>query len=222
MQPISLAIADDHTPFREGLMSLFTKTANINVVFDAANGVEVLAKLKVQNPSVLLLDLEMDVMDGQEAFDLIKEKYSSIKVIIFTSHFYEPFITHFIKRGAASILPKSTCFTSLCAAIESVHKNGIYVNEKVATCLAKALVNNESAVNKNFDKEALNLNLQEIQVLKLMCKGHSTNEIAELLHRSPRTIDYNRNSIWHKTNIASKAIPDLTTFALKHKLLNLI
>jgi len=218
---INIAIVDDHTPFREGLISLFEKFADLKVVFQGSNGNEVMDKLKTQAPDIILMDLSMDGMNGEEAFDLIKQKYPEIKVIILTGNFNDSFVVRFIKKEVPSILSKTTPTKKIVEAIRLVYKNGRYYDEAVSAIMAKSIADSAMETEPK-ERPELALNFQEIQVLKLMCLGYSTKKIAEKLHRAERTIDYNRNSIWHKTKIESKSIQELTLFALKHKVLTIL
>ncbi|PBQ33665.1 hypothetical protein CNR22_18405 [Sphingobacteriaceae bacterium] len=218
---ISLAIADDHTPFREGLMSLFEKYSDLRVVFDANDGGEVMEKLKTHSPDIVLMDLDMNGMNGEETLELIKQKYPEIKVIILTGHFNESFVVNFIKKQVPAILSKTMLTKKIVEAIRTVYTTGHYFDETVSEIMAKAIADSANDLNSKTKNE-VNLNFQEIQVLKLMCLGLATKKIADKLHRSERTIDYNRNCIWHKTNIESKSISELILYALKHRILTIM
>lgn len=220
-EKINIAIADDHVPFREGLLLLFEKFPDIKVLFDANNGIEVMDKLKTYSPDVILMDLDMDLMNGEETFDLIKQKYPEINVIILSGHFNDSFVVRFVKKQAPSILSKTTPIRKIVEAIRAVHLNGHYFDESVSLIMSKAISDSAKELETK-DRPELDLNHQEIQVLKLMCIGYTSKQISEKMHRSERTIDYNRNCIWHKTDIKSKQIPELILFALKHKILSVM
>lgn len=219
VEKINIAIADDHTSVREGLISLLEKFDDIRVIFDANNGLEVMEKLKIHKPDIILMDLDMEGMNGEETFELIKEKYPKIRVIILTGHFNESFVVRFIKKQISSILSKTTSIKKIVDAIRMVHKNGNHFDESVSAIMARAIADSASDPDVNARPD-INLNIQEMQVLKLMCLGYSTKQIADKVRRSDRTIDSNRNSIWHKTAIKSKQVPDLILFALKHKIIS--
>lgn len=217
-EKINIGIADDHVPFREGMIALFEKFTEIKVLFDVNNGVEVMEKLKSHTPDIILMDLDMEGMNGEEAFDLIKQKYPEINVIILTGHFNDSFVVRFIKKQAPSILSKTTPIKKIIEAIKGVHANGHFFDEAVSLIMSRAISDSAKEIETK-DRPELDLNHQELQVLKFMCIGYSTKQIADKMHRSDRTIEYNRNCIWHKTDIKSKSIPELILFGLKHKIL---
>lgn len=220
-EKINIAIADDHVPFREGLISLFSRYPELKVMFDASDGKEVLEKLKAYTPDVILMDLDMRGIDGEEAFDIIKQKYPEISVIILTGHFNDSFVVRFIKKQVPCILSKTTPTRKIVEAIQAVHKHGHYFDEAVSLIMSKA-ISDSANDSESKDHPELDLNQQEIQVLKLMCLGYPSKKIAEKLHRADRTVDYNRNCIWNKTHIESKSISELILYALKHKILSIM
>lgn len=220
-QKINIAIVDDHIPFREGLISLFEKFPELNVLFDAGDGNEVMAKLKHHTPDVILMDLDMKGMDGEETFDLLKQKYPDISVIILTGHFNESFVVRFIKKQVPSILSKTTPTRKIVDAIKAVYTNGHFFDEAVSLIMSKAISDSANETDVK-DRPELNLNFQEIQVLRLMCLGYSTKKIADKVRRAERTIDYNRSCIWHKTGIESKSISELILYALRFKIVTIM
>jgi DNA-binding NarL/FixJ family response regulator len=84
---IQIAIVDDHPAYCEGMKILLEKYKDIKVMFIALNGVELMTQLKIQQPDIILMDLDMDSMDGEEAYDLVSAKYPGISVIINTKYF---------------------------------------------------------------------------------------------------------------------------------------
>lgn len=218
---INIAIADDHVPFREGLIALLERYNDLKILFDVDNGLQVMEKLKSQTPDIILMDLDMGGMSGEETYDLIVQKYPEICVIILTGHFNDSFVVRFIKKEVPCILSKTVPTKKIVEAIRAVHLNGKYFDEAVSAIMAKSI--SDSANEKDaVERPELDLNFQEIQVLKLMCLGFSSKKIAEKLHRSERTVDYNRNCIWRKTKIENKSISELILFALKHKIVTIM
>ena len=221
-EKINVAIVDDHIPFREGLVALFEKKyGDLKVLFEAGNGLEVMEKLKAQTPDVILMDLEMGQMNGEEAYDLICQRYPDINVIILTGHFNDSFVVRFVKKHVPAILSKTIPTSKIVEAIRQVHLNGHYFDDAVSEIMAGAIADSANETDTK-DRPDINFNFQEIQVLKLMCLGYTTKQIADKTHRAKRTVDSNRNSIWSKTNIKSKAIPELIMFGLKHKILSVM
>src|SRR6478672_11980134 len=102
----TIAVVDDHSLFREGLVSLLKEYDEFEVVLQASNGKELMDGLKKEKPQVILLDIEMPIMDGIETTVQIKKKYPNIKVIILTMHNEEGLVFDLMGRGANGFLPK--------------------------------------------------------------------------------------------------------------------
>lgn len=104
---ISLAIADDHHIFKQGVASLIKFTPDINLVLNSNNGKELLESIKIKQPDVVLLDLKMPVMDGLTALPILKEKYPKVKVIILSLIDDHSTIKKALKNGADAFLSKN-------------------------------------------------------------------------------------------------------------------
>src|SRR5258706_5526367 len=107
MNPITIAIADDYKIFREGLKLCFNTDANLNVVFEAENGEELMEALKEQQPDIIIMDLNMPLLDGMEATRLIRKKYEQIKILVVTMYDNDKFIIHLMETGAHGYLLKN-------------------------------------------------------------------------------------------------------------------
>lgn len=107
MNKIKLAIADDYQVFREGVTVIVGLEDDMEFIFEAENGEELLQKLEVQQPDVILMDFKMPVMDGMKATRLVKEKYPAIKVIIISMYEDEKFVSSFKECGADGYLLKN-------------------------------------------------------------------------------------------------------------------
>ena len=128
---IKLGIAEDHKLLRQDLVSLLDKKKEFSVIFDAANGRELLSFLEQECPDILLLDLVMPEMDGFEALKYIKIKYPLVKVIVLSSYYEDEFILETVRNGARGFLAKNTDLGSLLKAIYKVDTRGYYFDDKV-------------------------------------------------------------------------------------------
>lgn len=195
-KPINLAIVDDHSVFRHGLIALLKEFDNLNIVFDVSNGKELLAELKHKKTDVILLDIEMPMMDGKEALDKIKLKYPKIKVIMMSSHFNDNYIVEFIKSGACAFLPKNCDVEIILTAVNSVYEFGYYYDDKVSNAMASMLKNPSNTEDLIPD---IIFTSREIEILKLIFNKKSNYEIADTLNVSVRTIEGHRYRISKKT-----------------------
>lgn len=136
---IQIGIADDHLVLRQGLISLLKEYDNLNIVLSVNNGQELMDGLKKIQPDIILLDVEMPVMNGREALEKIKAEYPQIKVLIISQYFTNAYIIEFIKIGARGFLPKNCDIDKIVEAIQLVHENGEYYDDKVSSAMAAAL-----------------------------------------------------------------------------------
>ncbi|MDP1801748.1 MAG: response regulator transcription factor [Bacteroidota bacterium] len=208
---ITVAIVDDHSLFREGIIAILKDYQHIEVMFEAPNGVELLERLKRQKPQVIVLDIEMPLMNGQEATVQIKNLYPDIKIIILTMHNEEEYILRLMEEGADSFLVKENTGTVLAEAINSVVEKGYYYNEATTA----AMVNRIKKINKKAN-DLQPLTARETEVIKLICEEKTSAEIAEILFIGERTIESYRQTILSKTG--SKNTAGIVLYAVENKL----
>ena len=215
---IKIAIADDQKLFRKGITALIQTFEHMQVVFEAENGLELLAlcESSANKPDIILLDLSMPEMNGLDALKLLKEKYPLIRVIILSSHEVESFILATIQAGANGYLAKNAEPEEVEQAIREVYKNDFYFTLPMLEIMRKGLVKKANII-KLDDQD--NLTNREKEVLGLICKQLSSHEIAEKLFLSNRTVEGHRNNLLLKTK--SRNTTGLVLYALKHKLFDL-
>lgn len=213
---IHIAIVDDHQITRDGLISLLKEYDEVQVLFDAGNGKELLDKLKVHRPDIILLDIAMPIMNGKEALEKIQLKYPKIKVIMMSQYFDNGHIIEFIKSGASAFLPKNCNIDKILDAIYAVHETGEYYDNKVSAAIAAVLKKTPTNLKVVADTE---FTKQEIKIIKLVCLKKSNAEIADELNVSVRTIESHRYNISKKTNTSNTM--DLIDHAVKNGILNL-
>jgi len=189
-------------------------------VFDAKNGQHLIDLLRTSNllPEIVITDLKMQELNGVEVTKLIKKEFPNIKVIALTSYFSKPFILNMISIDAVAYLAKNSTPALMIKTITEVSKKGFYYDEQVMTFIHESIVNPaDKKVKSNFDTNYFTK--REIEVLKLICKQLTTNDIAETLFISPRTVEGHRNNLLLKTE--SKNVAVLVIYGLKNKLVSL-
>lgn len=213
---IRILIADDHAIVREGLKQLLTACADFQVVGEAANGNEVLARLRDPNfvldldLDVLLLDMSMPGRSGNELIHQIKTEYPKLRILVLTMHEEKQYAVRAIKAGASGYLTKESASELLVAAIRKVASGGAFITAAVAEQLAlDAMPNSDRAAHHALSD-------RELQVLRLLLAGSSVTEIAEQLHLSVKTISTHKARMMQKLNITSQA--DLIRYAISHNL----
>jgi DNA-binding NarL/FixJ family response regulator len=164
-------------------------------------------------PDVILTDLKMPILNGVEATKKIRTEFPEIKIIALSSYDTDVFISNMLGVGATSYLVKNSKPEEVYKTIKEVHEKGFYYNEKLLSIL------HQNSQNQNFKKSALDNKLisdREKEVLALICKQHTTKEIADQLILSHRTVDRHRDSLLTKTN--SRNVAGLVAFAIQNSL----
>jgi two-component system response regulator DegU len=211
----TLALVDDHDLFLKGLNSLLKEYEELEILFQATDGNDLLNKLKNKQPQVILLDIRMPGMDGIEALGQVRQKYPNIKIIMLTQHTEDQIIYHLMEKGANGFLAKNTDIEIVVDAIYSVIEKGYYFNDPVSKALAKGASNHKKAV---LPFNACSLSDREIEVVKLICKQMTIKEIAETLCLSPRTIDTYKENIFQKTGAKNNV--GVVFYAIQYNLLD--
>lgn len=217
---IKIVLADDEQLFRQGLKAILENNKNIEVIFDAENGEELIMLLRQANelPEIVITDLKMPKLNGVEVTKLIRKEFPDIKVIALTSYFSKPFILNMISIGAVAYLAKNSTPNLMIKTIEEVANKGFYYGQEVIQFIHENLTNpNDKKVKSNFDTSYFTK--REIEVLELICQQSTTNDIAEKLFISPRTVEGHRNNLLLKTE--SKNVAGLVIYGLKNKLVSL-
>lgn len=215
MEKIRIAIADNHNLFRKGMISVIEKNENFLVVVEAENGKVLIEKLSLFNANVILLDLEMPVMSGYEAIEIIKVKFPDAKILILSMHDDDVIIASMINKGANGFLIKDDSFENVFEAIVTVVEKDFFFTPKIIEALEKF---RERANFKNKNNTVVEFTNREKEILNLICHEYSTREIACKLNTSIRTVDWHRKNIFIKTN--SKNSAGMVFYAVKNGLVN--
>ncbi|RZS90755.1 response regulator transcription factor [Aquimarina brevivitae] len=209
---IILAIADDETLFRQGLVMVLSKEPNIQITLQAENGNDLLKQLETGTlPEIILMDLKMPDLNGVEATKLIRKQYPKIKIIALTSYYSKPFIKNMIDQGAVAYLAKNAAPQEVIHTINQVAIKGFYYDKNVMKILEESSLKSNKHKNTSDDF----LTRREREVLKQICQQKTTAEIADTLFISPRTVEGHRNNLLLKTG--SKNIAGLVIFAIENQ-----
>lgn len=193
---IKLLIADDHQVLIEGLVELLNGFEHIEIVKTVNNGQQVLDALNDHNIDVILLDINMPILNGLDACKKIKQKYPDTKVLALTTLDKGSFIQQMLKNGASGYLLKNTSQDELITAIETVYRGETFINEQTNKILLNSLMNQKP--NEAFIPT---LTRREKEVLDLIAKEMTTNEISEALHISLNTVETHRRNLIQKFNV---------------------
>jgi DNA-binding NarL/FixJ family response regulator len=211
---IRIAIADDHKLVRSGMVMILRENPEFVVVQQAANGRELLDGIAESKPDVILLDLEMPVLGGQDTLIEIRKSYPNIRVLMLTMHNNEGFIIQMMELGANGYLIKNTDPKEVVKAIHKVVETEFYFSEEVSKAMLHGISNPD--LKNAGGLKGHGLTEREVEVLQLICKEHTTVEIGEALFLSPKTIEGYRKTLITKTEARNMA--GLVLFAIKHEL----
>ena len=219
---IHIGLVEDQHLFRQSLRSNLETTEDLRVVFESADGYSVISRLREQSPlpDVMLVDLSLPPNGHQEysGLDLTRDlsrEFPKVAILILTIHQDPYFISKLIETGASGYLVKDTSLSEVYEAIRSVHHNGSYINQQSLQAIQGRL---QGRTRPKHTSEALSK--RELDVLRLICQQLTTEEIAEKLFISPKTVDGHRSNLMQKTG--SRNVTGLVLYAIKKKLVELV
>jgi len=209
-------IADDHNMFVEGIESILEGIENIQVVAKCYTGPEVFEKIKDTPVDVILLDINLPGMNGLEVCQKLSKEYPEVKVLALSMHNEESFVTEILKYGAQGYILKNTDKKELISAIEMVNNGQSYFSEEVTETIMKSLVN-QRAGNKKSSMLTPKISRREKDVLELIMKEYTTQEIADTLFISLKTVESHRRSLLTKLGVRNTA--GLVRVAIENQLM---
>ena len=217
-ETIKIILVDDEILFRKGIAFLLDREENIEILFEASDGIELLDFLRGNNakPDIIVMDLKMPLLNGIEATKIIHRDFPSIKIIALTSYDSKAFIANMIDVGAVSYLIKNSTPQELLTTINEVATKGFYYSDYVMSIIQDDIVSNKKS-KSSFD--ASFITSRELEVLQLICKQKSTIEIGEKLFISPRTVEGHRNNLLLKTE--SRNIAGLVVYAIHNEIVSI-
>lgn len=196
---IRLLIADDHAVVRKGLRTLFMSEGDLELVGEAADGIEAVLKARALKPDVILLDMLMPRLDGLGAIQQIKQENPAARIMILTSFAEDDKVFPAIKAGALGYLLKDASPEQLVQAIRDVHHGKSSLDPTVALKLIREI--NRPAVSSTLSEP---LSERELEVLKLVAQGCTNQEIADQLVISERTVGNHIGAILGKLHLANR------------------
>jgi DNA-binding NarL/FixJ family response regulator len=215
-QEIKIIVVDDHSIFRDGLKLVLNQIEDFHIIDEAETGIEFLKLLNKHIPDVVLMDISMPEMNGIEATEKALIKYPELKIITLSSYSDHVYYYKMIKAGVQGFVQKKSGKEELEKAINAVYRGENYFPQDILRNLIFKI--GKSGIESIGDNKII-LSKREMEVLQLICKGNTNNEIAEKLHISPKTVDNHRTNLLSKTNTRNAA--HLVMFAIKNHLIEI-
>jgi DNA-binding NarL/FixJ family response regulator len=214
----NIAVVDDHTLFRKGLISLINVFPNFDVILEASNGKDFIQRLNPEQlPEIVLMDISMPEMDGYATCEWLKSHYPSIKVLALSTMDAETAIIKMIRSGAKGYIVKDADLSELKLAFSELLSIGFFYNElvsrKVIHSISKIVEDNDAvtALQKLSDNE--------LNFLRLSCSEKTYQEIANEMFKSEKTIDGYRAELFKKLNVSSRV--GMVMYAIKNGIVQL-
>ena len=212
---IQVILTDDHRLFSDAVAGFFTPDTGITLAGIATSGDELLLLLTNKQPHVILLDINMPGMNGITATSIIRKKYPKIKILIVTMYRSREFIINLYKLGVDGYLLKNSGKEELIEAIKTVYNGGTSFNDDIS-----GIVLEEKNYTRpdHFEDDKLNFTKREIEIVRLLANGLSTQEVADKLFLSFYTIETHRKNLLNKLNLRNTA--ELVKYAAQLGLLD--
>jgi NarL family two-component system response regulator LiaR len=217
-KPIKIFLVDDHAIVRDGIRAVLNTEADIEVIGEAVNGKEAVSKVLSYQPDITLMDLVMPEMDGIEAIRQIIERQPQARILVLTSFATDDKVFPAIKAGAMGYLLKDSDADDLLRAILQVHQGESSLHPKIARKLLQEITA-ASTPKTSAGPEVDPLTEREVEVLKLVARGKSNQEIAQLLVIGEGTVRTHVSNILGKLHLASRT--QATLYALKEGITSL-
>jgi DNA-binding NarL/FixJ family response regulator len=218
MNAIKVFLVDDHKLIRDGIKAHFDDDERFEVVGEASNGQKALELLKDVNTDIVLMDINMDEMDGIECTSKINELYPNIKVLALTMLAENQYIKEMLKAGAVGYLLKNSNEQEIKQGIISVCEGEPFYSPKVMHTVMNSLSAPVAKKKKSKFEPTIPLTEREKEVLVLIIKENSNQEIADKLYISKRTVDAHKRNLLEKTG--AKNVAGLVIFALNNGIIN--
>jgi two-component system, NarL family, response regulator DevR len=213
MAKIRLMIVDDHEVVRLGMRAAFELEADINVVGEASNGAEALAKMSVLDPQVILMDVRMPKMNGIEACREIKSAHPTVSILMITSFTDDEAVFASIMAGASGYLLKNVSRAELLKAIRKVAAGESLLSP---TAAQQAKTRMTTLISGTTQLPGEELTEREREVLALVAKGYTNKQIAEALYVTEKTARNHVSHILDKLGLARRS--EAAVYAVEHKL----
>lgn len=213
-----IALVDDHTLLRSGLAAIVNSFEGYRVLFEADNGKDLIDQLRLHPaPDIILLDINMPEMDGQETADWIRINLPEARVLVLSVLDTDSIIISMIKKGARGYILKDSKPAAFKQALDHIRDSGFYMNELVNNKMFSYVMQEDDKVKE--DTLATTLTPNERTFLKLVCSEMTYKEIAGEMGLSPRTVDGYRDDLLRKLKVQSRI--GLVIFAIKHGIYHL-
>ena len=190
---------------------------NLKMLWEAEDGKDLMHKVAIKKPDVLLMDIRMPEMDGINAIEILRKEYEDIKIIVLTMYDDQQMISKMMEMGANAYLTKTTDPEEIYEAILTCMNDDFYFNALVNNAVMGRLLQKKNVRKQFGNSTPISLNEKEIKILQLLSQDKTTEEISKIIFLSPRTIETIRQNM--KTKVGAKTIAGLIMYGMRNKLI---
>jgi DNA-binding NarL/FixJ family response regulator len=216
IEALRLLVADDHEIVRKGLRSLLEAQAGWQIVAEASDGREAVAKAKEFKPDITILDISMPTLNGLEATRQMVSHDARTKVLILTMHDADPMIKEVLDAGARGYLLKSDASRDLVTAVDAIRRNKTFFTAKVEKMVLEGYLHKKPHLT-DPDSPAIRLTPRQREIVQLLAEGKSSKEVAVSLGLSVKTAETHRANIMRRLQCHS--ISELVRYAVRNDII---
>jgi len=219
MENIKIFLVDDHQLILDGIKALLSGVNDISIIGEATNGNELLEKIPLARPDVILMDISLPDVSGIELTRIISKKHPASKILILSMYTNEDFVFNAMKAGARGYLPKNTSRQEILDAIYTIHAGQEFFGESISQVILKSFLRKVTEPETNTGEGTQPLTSRELEILKLFAEGFNNKEISNKLDISIRTVESHKNHIVKKLGL--KSTVEMVKFAIRNKIVEL-
>jgi DNA-binding NarL/FixJ family response regulator len=213
---IRVLLADDHRILRDGLAALMAREPDMELVATAEDGPSMMRQVREHVPDVLVTDISMPGLNGIDAVHRVRAELPQVQVLCLSVHDEDRMVLAMIEAGASGYVLKDGSFEELALAVRQVVCGRIYISPALSGVMVREVRRSKAGLPA---VDCATLTPRERQLVQLFSEGYSTNEIAEQLNVSPKTVATHRENVLHKLQM--RGVAELTRYALREGLSSL-
>lgn len=217
MDKIRILLADDHAVVRAGLRMIIDAQPDMEVIGEASDGREAIQEAERLLPDVVVLDLTMPGLDGLSALGAIKQRAPRAKILVLTIHDDEGYLRRVLEAGGCGYIVKKAADTELIAGIRAVKRDEVYIHSSLTKALVEGMFQRRAERGSVVADGLKHLSERENEVLRLLARGYTNQQIADILLLSVKTIETYRARLMEKLGLRTRA--ELVRYALQRGLM---
>ena len=214
---IKIAMADDHKIFRDGIKMALTPKENLKMIWEAEDGKDLMHKMTIKKPDLLLMDIRMPEIDGINAIEMLRKEYEGLKIIVLSMYDDQQMISKMMEMGANAYLTKTTDPEEIYEAILTCMNEDFYFNQLVNKAVMGKLLQKKNVRRHYGNQVPVSFNEKELKILQLLGEDKTTDEISKIIFLSPRTIETIRQNM--KNKVGAKTIGGLIMYGMRNKMI---